>query len=114
MEIDFDSIKKDFDYEQTRMAINLLNNYKKNSEVTITEISKLCDASRYCPKFNELKQYLTDLNIIEIIKVVGVAKLAIINKTNLKHFIDELNEYNWIVNNYANKYNSHAWRTYKD
>lgn len=101
-------IKRDFTYTDTLLMIKVLNFKKhetyeaelaRNLKVTSSRISKII-------------KYFKKIGVIKIKSKIGSNIMIIINRSNLKHFIDEQNVLGWLADNFLNKYNRYSYKDY--
>ena len=116
------SIKRDFSYSKVIILIKILNFNKKNIDPNKTEddpkkiktqMSELAKSIGYSQSgLDEIKDYLEKIKIIRKKEVDGSNKKIEIDRSRLKHFIDEQDILAWLEKNFLNKYNTYKYNNY--
>jgi hypothetical protein len=82
------TIKTDFSLAECKMMLKILNS-ENDKRMTMTKLSKLINVSIFNPSYCEVKKYLLDNNILEVIERIGSTKIIKINYKKLRDLIDE-------------------------
>ena len=96
-------LKRDFSHSEMVILIKIINLPQKKS-ITRAQMARAIKVSNYESRFSNIIKYLKKIKVIEEVEEIGNNHLLRINEDLLKHFIDEQNILNFIVDNYIKKY----------
>jgi len=99
------TIKRDFSYRNVCIITDILNS--KKTETYISELSKIIGVKS--SNMIKIINYLKKIKVIKELKNIGNTKIININRSLLKHFLDEQEVY--FVDKFHKEYNK---ITYKD
>ena len=102
------NIKRDYTFSEILLLIKTLNtpDDKTYESKLAREIG--CSPSR----ISVILKYLETLNIVINHEQIGANKMITINKSLLKHFIDEQDILIWLEKYFLNKYNTYIYENY--
>lgn len=103
-------IKRDFGFSDIIIMIKILNSNREE-----TYESQLSKEIGYSPsRISHIIRYLKKIKprIIKNDKVMGSNKMLRINRSLLKHFIDEQGILVWLIQNFSGRYNRHSYKDY--
>ena len=102
------NLKRDFSFGSCQILIKIIN-MKDIVFLTRAKIAKQINVHQGNPQFNEIINYLKDLQIIIKENQLGNNEILKIDKINLMHFIDEQDLIVKLVDNYYKKYHNFKW-----